>query len=108
MFNILRYSVIRHYPNGRDRGVGLALGDARRKSRRVESGGYTKGDRISRRIAVSSIEEELKSWLRAAHDRVSSRRDRSAQGSAEPGREVYRLILPRSSRRARLSLIRRT
>jgi hypothetical protein len=56
---------------------GLALGDAKGKGRLVETGGYTRGDRITHRIAVTSIadiDSELKGWLREAYERDTPRR----------------------------------
>jgi len=50
---------------------GLALGGTRGKGRLVETGGFAKKDRITHRIAVSSLEEiddEVKRWLKTAYD----------------------------------------
>lgn len=50
---------------------GLALGDRLSTGRLIDTGGFAKKDRITHRIAVSSlndIDTELKRWLRAAYD----------------------------------------
>jgi hypothetical protein len=50
---------------------GLALKNTKAKGRLVDTGGYAKGDRITHRIAVTSlvdIDDELKSWLKKAYE----------------------------------------
>lgn len=50
---------------------GFALGATRGKGRLVETGGFAKKDRITHRIAISSLEEiddEVKRWLKTAYD----------------------------------------
>jgi hypothetical protein len=50
---------------------GLALKNTKAKGRLVDTGGYAKGERISHRIAVTSladIDDELKSWLKKAYE----------------------------------------
>ena len=49
--------------------VGLALGDMKTPKRLIDTGGYEKKDRITRRIDVKSkadIDEDLKKWLKKA------------------------------------------
>jgi Domain of unknown function (DUF5655)/Domain of unknown function (DUF4287) len=49
--------------------VGLALGNMKTPKRLIDTGGYEKKDRITRRIEVkgqADIDEELKKWLRRA------------------------------------------
>jgi Domain of unknown function (DUF5655)/Domain of unknown function (DUF4287) len=49
--------------------LGLALGNMRTPKRLIDTGGYEKKDRITRRIEVkakSDIDDELKHWLRKA------------------------------------------
>lgn len=51
---------------------GLALGDLKATSRLIDTGGYAKKDRITHRIALTSLDEidgEVKKWLKAAYDR---------------------------------------
>ncbi len=50
--------------------LGLALKDTPASGALIDTGGYAKGDRISHRIAVSSMDDitdELRHWLRAAY-----------------------------------------
>jgi len=50
--------------------LGLALKDTRTPKRLVDTGGFQKKDRITRRIAITSpsdIDAEVKRWLRAAY-----------------------------------------
>ena len=50
---------------------GLALGARKGSGRLLETGGYAKKDRITHRIAISSLSEidsEVKRWLRTAYD----------------------------------------
>ncbi|MBK7351598.1 MAG: hypothetical protein IPI92_17195 [Gemmatimonadetes bacterium] len=50
---------------------GLALGALKGKGRLLETGGYAKKDRITHRIAVSSLadlDDELRGWLRRAYE----------------------------------------
>jgi len=54
--------------------LGLALGDAPFGGRLIDTGGAVKRDRITHRIALSSVEEidaEVKEWLRDAYRRDS-------------------------------------
>jgi hypothetical protein len=49
--------------------LGLALGNMKSPKRLIDTGGYEKKDRITRRIEVKSgadIDDELKKWLRKA------------------------------------------
>jgi Domain of unknown function (DUF5655) len=51
---------------------GLALGDRRGQGRLLETGGYTKRDRITHRVAISAPEDidvQLRAWLREAYER---------------------------------------
>jgi hypothetical protein len=51
--------------------LGLALGNMKTPKRLIDTGGYEKKDRITRRIEVKSkgdIDDELKKWLKAAYD----------------------------------------
>lgn len=50
--------------------LGLALQDTKTPKRLVDTGGFEKKDRITRRIGISSVDEidaEVKRWLRAAY-----------------------------------------
>ena len=50
--------------------LGLALGDAKTPKRLVDTGGFEKKDRITRRIAIGSpaeIDAEVKRWLERAY-----------------------------------------
>ncbi|MFZ3264005.1 MAG: DUF5655 domain-containing protein [Terriglobales bacterium] len=50
--------------------VGLALGNMKTPKRLIDTGGYEKKDRITRRIEVKSkadIDDELKKWLKKAY-----------------------------------------
>jgi hypothetical protein len=50
--------------------LGFALGNAKTPKRLVDTGGFEKKDRITRRIAISSpaeIDAEVKSWLAKAY-----------------------------------------
>jgi predicted transport protein len=49
--------------------LGLALGNMKTPKRLIDTGGYEKKDRITRRIEVKSkadIDDELKRWLKKA------------------------------------------
>lgn len=52
--------------------VGLALGDAVKPTARlVDTGGLAKGDRVTRRVGVASVDEiddQLRRWMRTAYD----------------------------------------
>jgi len=51
--------------------IGLALGNMKMPKRLIDTGGYEKKDRITRRIEVKSrahIDEELRSWLKNAYE----------------------------------------
>ena len=51
--------------------LGLALGNMKTPKRLIDTGGYEKKDRITRRIEVKSkadIDDELKKWLRKAYE----------------------------------------
>lgn len=51
--------------------LGLALGDTKTPKRLIDTGGFAKKDRITRRIEISSIgdiDEEVKRWLKKAYD----------------------------------------
>jgi len=51
--------------------VGLALGNMKTPKRLIDTGGYEKKDRITRRIEVKAkadIDDELKRWLRKAYE----------------------------------------
>jgi uncharacterized protein DUF5655 len=50
--------------------LGLALGNRKTPKRLIDTGGYEKKDRITRRMEVKSkadIDEVLKQWLRTAY-----------------------------------------
>ena len=51
--------------------LGLALGNMKTPKRLIDTGGYQKKDRITRRIEITSkadIDEEVKKWLKKAYD----------------------------------------
>jgi len=51
--------------------LGLALRDSKTPKRLIDTGGFAKKDRITRRIEISSIDEfddEAKRWMRTAYD----------------------------------------
>lgn len=51
--------------------VGLALGNMKTPKRLIDTGGYEKKDRITRRIEIQSkadIDEEVKRWLKKAYE----------------------------------------
>jgi hypothetical protein len=51
---------------------GLALGNMKTPKRLIDTGGYQKKDRITRRFEITSlkdIDEEVKRWLKVAYDR---------------------------------------
>ena len=51
--------------------LGLALGNMKTPKRLIDTGGYEKKDRITRRIEVTSkadIDDDLKRWLRKAYE----------------------------------------
>ena len=51
--------------------VGLSLGNMKTPKRLIDTGGYEKKDRITRRIEVKSkndVDEELKKWLKKAYE----------------------------------------
>jgi len=51
--------------------MGLALGNMKTPKRLIDTGGYEKKDRITRRIEVKSkaeIDDELKKWLKKAYE----------------------------------------
>jgi Domain of unknown function (DUF5655)/Domain of unknown function (DUF4287) len=51
--------------------LGLALGDLKTPKRLIDTGGYEKKDRISRRIEIKSkadIDDEVMRWLRKAYE----------------------------------------
>lgn len=51
--------------------VGFALKDMKSAGRLVSTGGFEKGDRISHRIPVGSVDEidaEVKKWLKRSYD----------------------------------------
>jgi hypothetical protein len=51
--------------------LGLALGNMKTPKRLIDTGGFQKKDRITRRIAVTSaadIDADLKKWLKTAYD----------------------------------------
>jgi hypothetical protein len=55
--------------------MGFALGDLKGAGRLIETGGYAKKDRITHRIAITSlkdIDDEVKHWLKVAYDRDAS------------------------------------
>ena len=52
--------------------MGFALGDMEPTGRLIDTGGFAKKDRITHRIAISSmddIDDEVKHWLKVAYDR---------------------------------------
>ena len=51
--------------------LGFALGNMKTRKRLIDTGGYEKKDRITRRIEVKSkadIDDELKKWLKTAYE----------------------------------------
>ena len=51
---------------------GFALGDTKVKGRLIDTGGFANKDRITHRIAITSlkdIDDEVKRWLKVAYDR---------------------------------------
>lgn len=51
--------------------LGLALGNLKTPKRLIDTGGYKKKDRITRRIEIKSkddIDDEVKQWLRKAYE----------------------------------------
>jgi hypothetical protein len=51
--------------------LGLALGNTKTPKRLIDTGGYAKKDRITRRMEVKSkadLDDELKAWLKKAYD----------------------------------------
>ena len=51
--------------------LGLALKDMKTPARLIDTGGFAKKDRITRRIPISSLEEideDVKHWLQVAYD----------------------------------------
>ena len=56
--------------------LGLALGNMKTPRRLIDTGGYDKKDRITRRIEVKSkanIDDELKRWLKSAYEMDANR-----------------------------------
>jgi Domain of unknown function (DUF5655) len=52
--------------------MGFALGDTKPTGRLIDTGGFAKKDRITHRIAITSlddIDDEVKHWLKVAYDR---------------------------------------
>ena len=52
--------------------MGFALGDLKGAGRLIDTGGFAKKDRITHRIAITSmddIDDEVKHWLKVAYDR---------------------------------------
>ncbi|HSE16350.1 MAG TPA: DUF5655 domain-containing protein [Pyrinomonadaceae bacterium] len=52
--------------------MGFALGDMKPTGRLIDTGGFAKKDRITHRIAISSlddIDDEVTRWLKVAYDR---------------------------------------
>jgi hypothetical protein len=52
--------------------MGFALGDMKPTGRLIDTGGFAKKDRITHRIAITSlddIDDEVKHWLKIAYDR---------------------------------------
>jgi hypothetical protein len=52
--------------------MGFALGDLPAGGRLIDTGGFAKKDRITHRIAITSlddIDDEVKHWLKVAYDR---------------------------------------
>jgi hypothetical protein len=52
--------------------LGLALADHPAGGRLIDTGGFAKKDRITRRVAITSLDEiddEVRHWMRAAYDR---------------------------------------
>jgi hypothetical protein len=51
--------------------LGFALGNTKTPKRLIDTGGYEKKDRITRRIEIKSkadIDDEVKRWLKKAYD----------------------------------------
>ena len=56
--------------------MGFALGDMKPTGRLIDTGGFAKKDRITHRIAISSlddIDDEVTHWLKVAYDRDSGK-----------------------------------
>jgi uncharacterized protein DUF5655/uncharacterized protein DUF4287 len=56
--------------------MGFALGDMKPSGRLIDTGGFAKKDRITHRIAISSlddIDDEVTHWLKVAYDRDSGK-----------------------------------
>jgi hypothetical protein len=52
--------------------LGFALGDMKTPKRLIDTGGFAKKDRITRRIEITSlkdIDDDVKHWLKVAYDR---------------------------------------
>jgi hypothetical protein len=68
-----RHVIAQIKPSTRTRlDFGLALGDTAATGPLVDTGGYAKKDRITHRIAVTSLKDvnaDLKHWLKRAYDR---------------------------------------
>ena len=51
--------------------LGLALKDTKTPKRLIDTGGFAKKDRITRRIEISSvgeIDDEVRRWMKVAYD----------------------------------------
>ncbi len=56
--------------------LGFALGDMKARGRLIDTGGFSKKDRITHRIPIESvkdIDDEVKHWLKVAYDRDAKR-----------------------------------
>jgi hypothetical protein len=52
--------------------MGFSLGDMKATGRLIDTGGFAKKDRVTHRIAITSVEDiddEVKHWLKVAYDR---------------------------------------
>lgn len=67
-----RYVIAQIKPSTRTRiDFGLALKNTKAQGRLIDTGGFAKGDRISHRIEITSLEDiddEVKMWLRKAYE----------------------------------------
>jgi hypothetical protein len=67
-----RHVIAQIKPSTRTRiDFGLALGNVKTPRRLADTGGFRKGDRITHRIAITSmdqIDDELRQWLRKAYE----------------------------------------
>jgi hypothetical protein len=64
--------------------LGFALKDLRASGRLIDTGGFAKKDRITHRIAITSvkdIDDEVKRWLKAAYE-LDAQKTKNSRGTA--------------------------